>query len=58
MGAANYKSTERLADGRVTFRICALDATAVGLGSSGNEDISPNSFMGGNGRPMTKAVIL
>ena len=54
MGAANYKSAEQLPDGRVTFRICAPDATAVGLGSSDNEDISPNSFMGGTGRAMTK----
>jgi enterochelin esterase-like enzyme len=54
MGAASYKSTEQLPDGRVTFRICAPDATNVGLGSSDNEDISPNSFMGGTGRPMTK----
>jgi enterochelin esterase-like enzyme len=54
MGAANYKSPEQLPDGRVTFRICAPDATAVALGSSDNEDISPNLFMGGTGRPMTK----
>ena len=51
---ANYKSTEQLADGRVTFRICAPDAAAVGLGSSDNEDISPNSFRGGTGRAMNK----
>ncbi len=54
MGTANYKSAEQLPDGRVTFRICAPDATAVGLGSSDNEDISPNSFMGGTGRAMTR----
>ena len=54
MGMANYKSAEQLPDGRVTFRICAPDATAVGVGSSDNEDISPNSFMGGTGRAMTK----
>ena len=54
MGEANYKSTEQLPDGRVTFRICAPNATAVGLGSSDNEDISPNSFMGGTGRAMAK----
>lgn len=54
MGTASYKSAEQLGDGRVTFRICAPDATAVGLGSSDNEDISPNLFMGGTGRPMTK----
>jgi enterochelin esterase-like enzyme len=54
MGTANYKSPEQLPDGRVTFRICAPDATAVTLGSSDNEDIAPNSFTGGRGRPMTK----
>lgn len=54
MGLANYKSAEQLPDARVTFRICAPDAASVGLGSSDNEDISPNTFMGGTGRPMTK----
>jgi enterochelin esterase-like enzyme len=54
MGTANYKSAEQLPDGRFIFRICAPDATTVGLGSSDNEDISPNSFMGGTGRTMTK----
>jgi len=54
MGTANYKSQEQLADGRVTFRICAPDATTVALGTSDNEDIAPNSFTGGRGRPMTK----
>jgi enterochelin esterase-like enzyme len=54
MGVARYKSAEQLPDGRVTFRMCAPDATTVALGSSDNEDISPNMFMGGTGRPMTK----
>ncbi len=54
MGTGNYKSPEQLPDGRVTFRICAPDATTVTLGSSDNEDIAPNSFTGGRGRPMTK----
>jgi len=54
MGMANYQSQEQLPDGRVTFRICAPDATAVTLGTSDNEDIAPNSFTGGKGRPMTK----
>jgi|WetSurMetagenome_2_1015567.scaffolds.fasta_scaffold43482_2 enterochelin esterase-like enzyme len=53
-GAASYVSPEVLPDGRVTFRLCAPDATTVGLGSSDNEDIAPNSFMGGSGRAMTK----
>jgi enterochelin esterase family protein len=54
MGAANYKSAEQLPDRRVTFRICAPEAAKVSLGSSDNEDISPNTFMGGTGRPMSK----
>ena len=53
-GAASYVSPEPLPDGRVTFRLCAPDATTVSLGSSDNEDIAPNSFMGGSGRAMTK----
>ena len=54
MGEASYKSAEQLPDGRVTFRICAPDATVVALGSSDNEDISPNMFGGGTGRLMTR----
>ena len=54
MRPASYQSTEQLPDGRVTFRICAPDAVTVSLGSSDNEDISPNTCMGGTGRPMTK----
>jgi enterochelin esterase family protein len=54
MGTASYKSPEQLPDGRVAFRICAPDATAVTLGSSDNEDIAPNSFTGGRGRAMNK----
>src|SRR5690242_5483293 len=54
MAVANYKSTEQLPDGRVIFRICAPNAATVSLGSSDNEDISPNTFMGGTGRPMAK----
>lgn len=54
MGTADYKSPEQLPDGRVTFRLCAPDATTVALGSSDNEDIAPNSFTGGKGRPMVK----
>lgn len=53
-GAAAHKSPEQLPDGRVTFRLCAPDAVRVALGSSDNEDIAPNSFMGGPGRPMVK----
>lgn len=54
MATANYKSAEQLPDGRVTFRLCAPDATAVAVGSSDNDDIAPNSFVGGKGRPMTR----
>lgn len=54
MGTANYKSAEQLPDGRVIFRMCAPDAAKVALGSSDNEDISPNMFMGGTGRAMTR----
>jgi enterochelin esterase-like enzyme len=54
MSVAAYKSAEQLQDGRVTFRFCAPDATTVAVGSSDNEDISPNMFMGGSGRAMTK----
>jgi len=54
MRPASYKSAEQLPDGRITFRLCAPDATTVSVGSSDNEDISPNTFMGGTGRPMAK----
>jgi enterochelin esterase family protein len=54
MATTNYKSAEQLPDGRVTFRFCAPDATTVAVGSSDNEDISPNTFMGGTGRAMTR----
>lgn len=53
-GTASYKSPEQLADGRVTFRLCAPNAVTVAVGSSDNEDISPNTFVGGTGRPMVK----
>lgn len=53
-GTASYKSPEQLPDGRVTFRLCAPNAVAVAVGSSDNEDISPNTFLGGTGRPMAK----
>ncbi len=54
MAMPNYKSQEQLPDGRVTFRVCAPDATTVTLGTSDNEDIAPNTFAGGRGRPMVK----
>jgi enterochelin esterase-like enzyme len=54
MATPNYKSQEQLPDGRVTFRICAPDATTVTLGTSDNDEIAPNTFTGGRGRPMVK----
>ncbi|HEY4360260.1 MAG TPA: alpha/beta hydrolase-fold protein [Bryobacteraceae bacterium] len=53
-GTASYKSPEPLSDGRITFRLCAPNAVAVSVGSSDNDDISPNTFGGGTGRPMAK----
>lgn len=53
-GIGSYKSPEVLPDGRITFRLCAPNATAVAVGSADNDDISPNTFGGGAGRPMVK----
>ena len=53
-GTVTYKSAEQLPDGRITFRMCAPNAVTVSLGSSDNDDISPNTFTGGTGRPMVK----
>jgi enterochelin esterase family protein len=53
-GIGNYKSPEQLPDGRITFRMCAPNAVTVAVGSADNDDISPNTFAGGAGKPMTK----
>jgi enterochelin esterase family protein len=51
---AAYKSVERHADGRVTFRVCAPDATSAMVTSNDIPEI-PLSFMpGAGGLPMTK----
>ena len=46
-------SPERAADGRVTFRICAPDATSVGVTSSDHAAIR-SVAAGGNGMTMTR----
>jgi enterochelin esterase family protein len=52
---ASFKSVEQLSDGRVTFRVCAPDATEVSVTSSDIADVIPMGFGGGpNGLAMTK----
>src|SRR6185369_13711133 len=52
---ANYQSVEQLSDNRVTFRICAPDATAVSVTSSDIADVIPMGINGTpNGLAMTK----
>jgi enterochelin esterase-like enzyme len=55
-GPASYKSVEQLADGRVTFRICAPEAQEVRLTSSDLADIIPMGFPPGSptGLALTK----
>ena len=54
-GPASYKAVEQLPDNRVTFRVCAPDATAVSVTSSDVADVIPMGIGGGpNGLPMTK----
>lgn len=55
-GPAPYKSVEQLADGRVTFRLCAPDAITVKVTSTDNADVIPMGFPVGtpSGLPMTK----
>jgi hypothetical protein len=48
---ASYKSVEPLADGRVTFRLCAPNAAWVSVTSSDIADVIP---MGPVGLPMTR----
>lgn len=55
-GPATYKSVEQLPDGRVTFRLCAPDATDARVTSSDNADAIPMGFSPGSpsGLAMTK----
>ena len=52
--ASPFKSVEVLADGRVTFRLCAPGATDVKVTSNDNADVIPLALMGGGGLPLTK----
>jgi enterochelin esterase family protein len=54
-GPAPYKSVEPLADGRVTFRLCAPDAQSVLVTSADIADVIPMGIGGGPaGLAMTK----
>ncbi len=55
-GPAAYKSVEQLEDGRVTFRLCAPEATDVRVTSSDAADAIPMGFPPGSpsGLAMTK----
>jgi enterochelin esterase-like enzyme len=54
-GPAAYKSVEVLPDGRVTFRLCAPDATTASVISSDAADVIPMGIGGGPaGLAMTK----
>jgi enterochelin esterase-like enzyme len=54
-GPARYKSTEVLGDGRVTFRVCAPEATAALVTSTDYAPAIPMGFGGGPpGLEMTK----
>ncbi|MEO8621264.1 MAG: alpha/beta hydrolase-fold protein [bacterium] len=54
-GPATYKSVETLADGRVTFRVCAPEATSASVTSSDNAAAIPFGSAGGpGGVAMTK----
>ena len=51
----NYRSVEPLADGRVTFRLCAPDASAVRVISNDLDPVVPAGFGGGErGLPMVQ----
>jgi enterochelin esterase family protein len=49
-----FKSVEVLADGRVTFRLCAPAATDVKVTSNDNADVIPLALAGGGGLPMAR----
>jgi len=52
---AAFKAVEQLPDRRITFRVCAPDATAVSVTSSDIADVIPMGVGGGPaGLPMTK----
>jgi enterochelin esterase family protein len=52
---ASYKSVEQLPDKRVTFRVCAPEATSVAVVSNDIADVIPMGIAGGpSGLPMTK----
>jgi enterochelin esterase-like enzyme len=54
-GPASFKAVEQLPDRRVTFRVCAPNATAVSVTSSDIADVIPMGFGGGpNGLAMEK----
>ena len=54
-GPAAFKAVEQLPDRRVTFRVCAPEATAVSVTSSDIADVIPMGIGGGpNGLAMTK----
>ena len=54
---ATYRSTEQLADGRVTFRICAPEATAVAVTSSDADPAIPMGMSGPPGLALTKDAL-
>jgi enterochelin esterase family protein len=51
---AAFKSVEVMADGKVTFRICAPNATEVRVASSDMGDVIPFGGTGPSGLPLTK----
>jgi enterochelin esterase family protein len=52
---ASYQSVEQLPDRRVTFRLCAPDATSVSVVSNDIADVIPMGIGGGpSGLPMSK----
>ena len=54
-GPSGYKSVEVLPDRRVTFRVCAPEATEARVTSTDIADVIPMGFGGGpNGLPMTR----
>ncbi|HEV7992383.1 MAG TPA: alpha/beta hydrolase-fold protein [Gemmatimonadaceae bacterium] len=57
-GPASYKSVETLPDGRVTFRLCAPEASTVAVTSSDNATAIPFGMGGGPaGVPLTKDTL-